>query len=147
MVASSQTGVDTYNEGQPAVNAAASRAGIAMLMIAHAVYGISYNPLLPMYPPEVLATRQRSTGIGMMVLTLNSFSGSLRQGSHCSIQSICRSSESGEGKGENTAEHSSLYQFIFHPDCFGKGEQLPSSLAESKISRPEAKVNITDRLV
>lgn len=34
-------------------------------------FGISYQPLLPTYPGEVLSTDQRSTGMGLMALILN----------------------------------------------------------------------------
>lgn len=61
-----------------ATNHAASRASIACFVFFMIAYGISYQPLLPTYPGEVLSTDQRSTGMGLMALTLNLASKYLR---------------------------------------------------------------------
>ena len=53
------------------IDYAASRAGIAFLVIFGAVYAWGYQPLLGLYPSEVLSMEQRSTGLGVMVLTSN----------------------------------------------------------------------------
>ena len=57
----SKTGVDHV----------ASRGAIAFLIIFGAVYSWGYQPLLGLYPSEVLSMEQRSTGLGCMVLTGN----------------------------------------------------------------------------
>jgi MFS family permease len=53
------------------INHAASRAAVAFLILFGAAYGWAYQPLLPVYPSEVLSTDMRSTGMGLVVLSLN----------------------------------------------------------------------------
>ena len=53
------------------INRPASKAAIAFLILFLAVYGWGYQPLLALYPTEVLSTEQRSTGMGLLVLSLN----------------------------------------------------------------------------
>lgn len=69
MVSASQSGVP-LGASAPSTNlAAASRASIACFVFFMVSYGISYQPLLPTYPGEVLSTDQRSTGMGLTALT------------------------------------------------------------------------------
>jgi predicted MFS family arabinose efflux permease len=70
MVSASQTGIALGTTALSA-NPAASRAIIACFVFFMIAYGISYQPLLPTYPGEVLSTDQRSTGMGLMALVLN----------------------------------------------------------------------------
>ena len=63
----SHTNISAMTHG----NAAASRAAIACLMIFCAAYAWVYQPLLPIYPSEVLGLEQRSAGMGLFVLVLN----------------------------------------------------------------------------
>ncbi|CAD6573055.1 MAG: hypothetical protein TREMPRED_000717 [Tremellales sp. Tagirdzhanova-0007] len=46
----------------------ASRGAIAFLIVFASVYSWGYQPLLGLYPSEVLSMKQRSTGLGCMVL-------------------------------------------------------------------------------
>lgn len=69
MVASSQTGVKSYVEIEPAPNPVASRAGIAFLILAQGVYGYAIATNVWTYPSEVLSTRQRSTAMSLASLT------------------------------------------------------------------------------
>lgn len=105
MAASSQTGVDSYESLQVADNAAASKVGIAFLIIAHAVYAVSYAPLLGTYPAEVLSLQQRTTGIGLSSLVAN---GSSESCAHV--------------MAEISKADGSLYQPVCHPDSARKGE-------------------------
>ncbi|WWD02286.1 hypothetical protein V865_000325 [Kwoniella europaea PYCC6329] len=50
---------------------AAAKGTIAFLILFYATYAWAYIPLVAVYPPEVLSMEQRSTGMGLMVLTLN----------------------------------------------------------------------------
>ncbi|WWC63401.1 uncharacterized protein I303_106001 [Kwoniella dejecticola CBS 10117] len=52
-------------------NNAAAKGTIAFLILFYATYAWAYIPLVAVYPPEVLSMEQRSTGMGLMVLTLN----------------------------------------------------------------------------
>nr|XP_019044791.1 hypothetical protein I302_06704 [Kwoniella bestiolae CBS 10118]OCF23721.1 hypothetical protein I302_06704 [Kwoniella bestiolae CBS 10118] len=52
-------------------NNAAAKGTIAFLVLFYATYAWAYIPLVAVYPPEVLSMEQRSTGMGLMVLTLN----------------------------------------------------------------------------
>ncbi|WWC71471.1 uncharacterized protein I206_105429 [Kwoniella pini CBS 10737] len=52
-------------------NDAAAKGTIAFLILFYAAYSWAYIPLVAVYPPEVLSMEQRSTGMGLMVLTLN----------------------------------------------------------------------------
>jgi MFS family permease len=71
MVSASQTGIPIGTTSAISTNPSASRASIACFVFFMIAYGISYQPLLPTYPGEVLSTDQRSTGMGLMALTLN----------------------------------------------------------------------------
>lgn len=53
------------------VNRAASKASIAFLILFGGAFAWGYQPLLPIYPSEVLRMEQRSTGMGLVVLSLN----------------------------------------------------------------------------
>lgn len=70
MTAASQTGAE-LGKSLPSTNPDASRASIACFVFFMIAYGMSHQPLLPTYPGEVLSTDQRSTGMGLMALTLN----------------------------------------------------------------------------
>ncbi|WWC90611.1 uncharacterized protein L201_005547 [Kwoniella dendrophila CBS 6074] len=52
-------------------NHKAAKGTIGFLILFYATYAWSYIPLVATYPPEVLSMEQRSTGMGLMVLTLN----------------------------------------------------------------------------
>lgn len=58
------------------VNEAASQGAIAFLILFGAAYAWGYQPLLGLYPSEVLSMEQRATGLGCMVLVSNSASKS-----------------------------------------------------------------------
>ena len=73
MVSASQSGVP-LGVSAASTNPSASRASIACFVFFMVSYGMSYQPLLPTYPGEVLSTDQRSTGMGLMAFTLNLFS-------------------------------------------------------------------------
>jgi MFS family permease len=68
MVSASQSGIP-LGISAPSTNPAASRASIACFVFFLVSYGISYQPLLPTYPGEVLSTDQRGTGMGLTALT------------------------------------------------------------------------------
>ena len=53
------------------INEPASRAAVSFLILFGAAYGWAYQPLLPIYPSEVLSMDMRSTGMGLVVLSLN----------------------------------------------------------------------------
>ncbi|RXK42329.1 hypothetical protein M231_00319 [Tremella mesenterica] len=59
------------NASGSASDSAASKAAIACLILFGAAYAWGYQPLLPVYPSEVLSTEQRSAGMGCFVLCLN----------------------------------------------------------------------------
>ena len=65
MVASSQTGVSSYVDEEPAPNPSASIAGIAFLIVAQGVYGWAIATNVWTYPTEVLSTRQRTTALSL----------------------------------------------------------------------------------
>ena len=110
MAASSQTGVDSYESLQVADNAAASKAGIAFLIMAHAVYAVSYAPLLGTYPAEVLSLQQRTTGIGLSSLVTNGSS------------ELCAHVMDEIYKDEISKADGSLHQPVCHSDSARKGE-------------------------
>ena len=62
---------DTSVTDSSSINHPASRAAVAFLILFGAAYGWAYQPLLPVYPSEVLSMDMRSTGMGLMVLSLN----------------------------------------------------------------------------
>jgi MFS family permease len=75
MISSSQSGVSISSvSSSDNVNEAASKAGIAFLILFGAAYAWGYTPLTPIYPGEVLELGQRSTGMGCMVLVGNACS-------------------------------------------------------------------------
>jgi MFS family permease len=53
------------------INKPASKAAMAFLILFGGAFGWGYLPLAPIYPSEVLSMEMRSTGLGIMVLSLN----------------------------------------------------------------------------
>jgi hypothetical protein len=78
MICSALSGVRSGRAGSislaqlgEATNKHASKGAIAFLILLGAAFAWGYQPLLPIYPAEVLSTEMRSTGFGLLVLVLN----------------------------------------------------------------------------
>lgn len=68
MAATSQSGVSIHTAGLPALNPAATKAGIAFLVMSQGLYGLTIAVATWTYPCEVLSTKQRTTGMGVAIL-------------------------------------------------------------------------------
>ena len=63
--------IDSAQTDTSSINRPASKAAIAFLILFGGAFGWGYLPLAPIYPSEVLSMEMRSSGLGVMVLSLN----------------------------------------------------------------------------